>query len=172
MRKIVTTLVIMAACLLASGLCGCFDNESNYADQKQEKATAVLMAEAERQVGMPHITRFTQKKLMKMIQEECDREDLICYAYMKSDYTGQLIFVGKCVGYGIPFSAQFTNPERIADSYQGGYAILPQPDPNGLFMPTSSSATWLMMIDPQTGKPRVTYFEPEIVVSPFPLVTQ
>jgi hypothetical protein len=59
---------------------------------------------------------------------------------------------------------------RIADSALNyGYAILPQADPNGLFMPTSSSATWLMMIDPKTNKPRPVYVEPEIVVSPFPL---
>jgi hypothetical protein len=36
-------------------------------------------------------------------------------------------------------------------------------------MPTSSSATWIMMIDPKDNKPKVVYFEPEIVVSPFPL---
>ena len=36
-------------------------------------------------------------------------------------------------------------------------------------MPTSSSATWLMMIDPEDNKPRPVYIEPEIVVSPFPL---
>ena len=37
------------------------------------------------------------------------------------------------------------------------------------FMPTSSSATWLMMIDPKTKKARPVYIEPEIVVSPFKL---
>ena len=51
----------------------------------------------------------------------------------------------------------------------GEVQVLPQPDPNGLFMPTSSSATWLMMVDPNGGKPRPVYIEPEIVVSPFPL---
>ena len=100
-----------------------------------------------------------------MIIELCDKENLICYAYIKSDYQGKLFFIGKCVGYGIPFSAQYTNPER----YEINGATLPQPDPNGLFMPTSSSATWLMMIDPKTNKPRPVYIEPEIVVSPFPL---
>lgn len=47
--------------------------------------------------------------------------------------------------------------------------ILPQADPNGLFMPTSSSVTWLIMIDPKTNEPRPVYIEPEIVVGPFPL---
>ena len=100
-----------------------------------------------------------------MIYEECDRENLICYAYIVAKYSGKLIFIGKCVGYGVPFSAQYTNPER---DYMNG-ATLPQADPNGLFMPTSSSATWLLLIDPKTNKPRPVYIEPEIIVSPFPL---
>jgi hypothetical protein len=101
-----------------------------------------------------------------MIFELCDKEDLITYAYIKSDYQGKLMFIGKCIGYGIPFSAQYTNPERTTNRTG---ITLPQADPNGLFMPTTSSATWLIMIDPKTNEPRPVYIEPEIVVSPFPL---
>jgi len=36
-------------------------------------------------------------------------------------------------------------------------------------MPDGLSATWLMMID-KDGKSRPVYIEPEIIVSPFPLV--
>lgn len=157
---------------------GCVEESSN-ADTIQAKQTATAMAEAQRQVGMPNVVNFQQRKLMKMIYELCDKEDLICYAYVKSDYQGKLVFIGKCIGFGIPFSAQFTNPEKVVEGdKQLGYDIagyvnypmmLPQADPNGLFMPTSSSATWLMMIDPKTNKPRPVYLEPEIVVSPFPL---
>jgi len=32
-----------------------------------------------------------------------------------------------------------------------GMTTIPQPDPNGLFMPDGLSATWLMMIDPETN---------------------
>lgn len=46
---------------------------------------------------------------------------------------------------------------------------MPQSEPNGLFMPDSLSATWLMMIDPDTGEPRPVYVEPLIIVSPFKL---
>lgn len=153
---------------------GCSEVENTNTDKIQSAQTEQLMSEAQRQ-GMPNIVNFQQRKLMKMIYELCDKEDLVCFAYIKSDYSGKLIFIGKCMGYGIPFSAQYTNPERV-DSFRGGGSLysrnpytLPQPDPNGLFMPTSSSATWLMLIDPKTNKPRPVYLEPEIVVSPFPL---
>lgn len=151
---------------------GCKEGVENSADKIQAEQTAKAMGEAQRQVGMPNISNFQQRKLMKLIYELCDKEDLVCYAYIKSDYQGKLFFVGKCIGYGIPFSAQFTNPSKIVDDpwrYQSGGKVLPQADPNGLFMPTSSSATWLMMVDPETNKPRPVYIEPEIVVSPFPL---
>ena len=157
---------------------GCTSENKN-ADATQAKQMAESMSEAQAQIGMPNIVNFQQRKLLKTIFELCDKEDLICYAYIKSDYQGKLMFIGKCIGYGIPFSAQFTNPEKVVQGdHQLGYDLagyinhpmkLPQADPNGLFMPTSSSATWLIMVDPKTDEPRPVYFEPEIVVSPFPL---
>lgn len=148
------------------------------ADNIQAQQTNIAMNEAQRQVGMPNIVNFQQKKLMKLVYELCDKEDLICYVYIMSDYQGKLFLIGKCVGFGIPFSAQYTNPERIVDGWKqlgystsgsSGIVTVPQPDPNGLFMPPSTAATWVMMIDPKTNKPRPVYFEPDIVVSPFPL---
>ena len=161
LKNMFVSLMIICALFTFSGC-------KETADEKQAKKTENLMSEIDRQVGMPNITNFQQKKLMKMIYELCDKENVITYAYIKSDYYGKLYFIGKCVGYGIPFSAQYTNPERRSAGHRGAIA-LPQPDPNGLFMPTSSSATWLMMIDPETDEPRPVYIEPEIVVSPFKL---
>lgn len=160
--------------ILLITLFGCYDHTpDNMADKEQMKETDTMMLEAHRQAGMPNIVNYQQKKLMKMIYELCDKEDLICYAYMFSDYKGELIYIGKCIGFGIPFSAQYSNPERYMDDPNGSYSVgslkLPQPEPNGLFMPTSSSATWLIMIDPETNEPRPVYFEPTIVVSPFKL---
>lgn len=142
---------------------GCDSQKST--DTKQREATESLTGEAHRQAGMPNITNFQERKLMKQIIELRDREDLICYAYIVAKYSGDLKFLGKCVGFGLPYSVQYTNPERY--SYAGG--SLPQPDPNGLFMPDGLSATWLMLIDPETGENRPVYVEPEILVSPFKL---
>jgi hypothetical protein len=152
-------------------VCGvaCGERQGN-ADKEMAQKTEQLMQEVNAQIGMPEIVNFQQRKLMKMIYEQADREDLVCYAYIKSDYQGTLCYIGRCMGYGVPFSAQYTNP-MVAKRVSGlsNRFVLPQPDPNGLFMPTSSSATWLMMIDPETNEPRPVYLEPEIVVSPFPL---
>lgn len=158
--------ILMTAFVLCS--CGQLPQDSNaeMAD-KQEK----MMKEATSQIGMPAITNFQEKKIAKMIFELRDREDLICYAYIVNQLSGKLVFLGKCMGYGLPYSTQYTNPMKTVDSFQAhGYCEqLPQADPNGLFMPEGLSATWLMMIDPETGEPRPVYLEPEIIVSPFKL---
>lgn len=163
-------MTLCAAAAVAAGLMGCDQAASSTADQSQQAKTAQALAEADRQIGMPAINNFTERKLMKQILELRDREDLVCYAYIVNMH-GKLIYMGRCVGFGLPYSVQFTNPERVAHmtSYQGGsFGTLPQADPNGLFMPQGLSATWLMLLD-ENNEARPVYIEPEIIVSPFPL---
>ncbi|RLE38196.1 hypothetical protein DRJ17_04745 [Candidatus Woesearchaeota archaeon] len=161
---------LLAAVLItgtAFGLLGCRIPDRD-AEKIMNKRTKEAMKEAYAQIGMPAIKNFQERKLAKMIFELRDREDLICYAYLKSDYTGKLVYLGKCIGYGLPYSVQYTNPMQVVRLIGGKYGTIPQADPNGLYMPTGLSATWLMMLD-KDGNPRPVYIEPEIVVSPFPL---
>ena len=167
--------VVLLACSLF--VIGCEKEEKNSADSKQRKATAKLTDEAQKQIGMPAIVNFQERKLAKMIFELRDKEDLVCYAYLVNKMSGKLVFFGKCIGFGLPYSVQFTNPMRAVELDKAAgrsasawyFGTLPQADPNGLFMPSGLSATWLMMIDPVTKTPRPVYIEPEIVVAPFPL---
>jgi hypothetical protein len=166
--KFISTLFII---LFSVAFTAC-DVQPPSADDQQAAATAQSMKEANAQIGMPAIVNFQERKLAKMIFELRDQEGLITYAYIVNKMTGQLVYVGKCMGYGLPYSVQYTNPEKVVHQriHQGGsFGTLPQADPNGLFMPAGLSATWLMMVDPETNKPRPVYFEPEIVVSPFKL---
>ena len=87
--------------LLAVFCFGCLETTPS-SDQIQAKQTEQALGEAQRQIGMPNITNFQQRKLMKLIYELCDKEDLVCFAYIKSDYKGELFLIGKCIGYGIP----------------------------------------------------------------------
>lgn len=156
------------------------DKPATTADMHQKRLTKMAMREANKKIGMPAITNFQEKKLMKMIFELRDKEDLICHAYIVAQHTGKLVYLGVCLGYGIPYSVQYTNPMTVWDLEQDGGArnkyndageiqVIPQPDPNGLFMPDGLSATWLIMFDPATKKTRPVYVEPEIIVSPFKL---
>jgi len=138
-------------------------------DSTMKKATEKTMQEMNRQVGMPGIKNFQERKLAKMIFELRDQANLITYTYIIT-ITGKKIFLGKSIGYGLPYSIQYTNPMKIAEKKdKAGFAILPQADPNGLFMPSGLSATWVMLINPKTKKAQPVYIENEIIVSPFPL---
>jgi hypothetical protein len=137
-------------------------------DKIQQQKTEQVLSEANRQIGMPAITNFQEKKNLKWIYELCDQENLICHAYLFNEMKGEIgQYLGECIGYGVPYSTQFSNPEKQA--YSGSSLILPQAEPNGLFKPEGMSATWLIMIDPTTKKHRPVYIEPMIIVSPFKL---
>lgn len=167
MNKIIFTTIIA---FISLTLFSCNPSQNSSADETMRMQTEMAMQEANRQIGMPAIVNFQERKLAKMIFELRDQADLICYAYIINKMTGNLVFLGKSVGFGLPYSVQFTNPERIAYARTNvGTATLPQADPNGLFMPTGLSATWLMLINPKTNKPQPVYIEPEIIVSPFKL---
>ena len=136
-------------------------------DDKLNDAQENLMGEAFRQIGMPNITKFTQRRNLKWIQELCDQEKLINYAYTFSEMTGKYTYIGQCYGFALPFSTQFTNPDKV-EYRSSGYITTPQADPNGLWMPSSSEASWVIMLD-KNGKPHPAYSEPRLYISAYPL---
>lgn len=160
--------------LIALGMTSCDISHKPSSDKELQQKTEAAMQEANRQVGMPAIVNFQEKKNLKWIYELCDQENLICYAYLFNEMQGTIgQYLGECIGYGIPYSTQFSNPQKLErDTWGngGGYGFgMPQAEPNGLYKPEGLSATWLIMIDPTTKKPRPVYIEPMIIVSPFKL---
>lgn len=145
------------------------------ADQVEAKQTEQLTMEAQKQVGMPAISNFQEKKTLKWIYELCDQADLMCHAYLFNEFKGEVgQYLGRCIGYGVPYSTQFSNPEILGFVDGGEYGARnpynkPQAEPNGLFKPEGMSATWLIMINPETGEPTPMYVEPTIIVSQFKL---
>lgn len=159
MKKILIlmAMVFLSVCLFAS------NNYEGNSEYQQERATDRALDEMNAEIGLPVINNYFEKKVFKWILEARDNADLVTYAYAFSDYHGKFIFIGQCIGYGLPYSIQYTNPMQRS-SYN-----LPQADPNGLYMPDGLSATWLLMVDPETDKPKPVYMEPTITVTPFPL---
>ena len=168
MKKLILVITTM---LFVFILAGCETSVTNVpeVDKKQSAQTDVMMREMNSQVGMPDIKEFYEKKMAKEIFELRDNSKLITYAYSQS-LNGKFVYLGECVGFGLPYSTQYTNPERVEFADGGQYSALnpynlPQADPNGLFTPTGLSATWLMLINPDTGKREIAYVEPTITVT-------
>lgn len=170
MKKLIVA--IMAAVAMFS-FAGCEEGVARQSTAKQESIyQEQLMQQAADEVGNPNITEFYEKKLAKEIFEKRDDSNLICYVYNQT-YDGHYIYVGKSMGYGLPYSTQYTCPQKYMDdphgSVEAGSVVLPQADPNGLYSADGLSATWLMMIDEETGENYIMYCEPTIVVTENPL---
>lgn len=121
--------------------------------QKQEE----LSKQAVLTVGMPAITNFAEKRMMKDILELRDKMQPT-YTYTQ-DMNGRYHKVCDSLGYGLPYATQYTNPMERSG--------VPQADPNGLFSPASADGTWVMCLNPKTKKAEPQYVEPRITVLTF-----
>lgn len=145
------------------------------ADDLQSRQQETLQKESVAQVGQPSIKNFREKKFAKEIYELRDQDGIVTYTYMWSDFQGKYIFFCNSVGYGLPYAAQFSNPQKIQSGYNGSHyydLIISQAEPNGLFVPPTAEGTWIICQDPKTGKALPVYSEPRIIVSPFELPQQ
>lgn len=148
---LVATIMILVSAFM---LTGCADTEG-------EQYTKEIQNQIQDSVGYPNITSHFEYSQLKEIYELRDDPNLICYWYTKNEYTGKWVYQGKCIGYGIPYSASITSPE---------YAMytdlaLPLPEPNGIYTNgLSTSATWILSCDTD-GNISPLYVEDAITVS-------
>lgn len=148
--------------LLAVGvlLTGC--DERSEMDKRETEAQEKITAEAGRQTGMPNIVNFQEKKLVKRLYELRDRADLVTYTYIV-DLNGHLHFLTRSVGFGIPYAAQFSNPQKPLH-HESSSTTIPQSEPNGLYMPSQADGTWIMAVG-KDGDTHPLYVEPRVIVS-------
>ena len=133
--------------------------------EKQEH----LSKQAIESVGLPNISNFYEKKTLKKILEMRDNPKLINHFYTKNSMTGKWVYEGKCIGFGISYTTQYTNPEKMGHLDGGEYGArnpytIPQADPNGLYSVPNGTATWIMRVT-DNGDTIVDYIESEIRVS-------
>jgi hypothetical protein len=164
MRKL---FLITSAAAAAAALAACQPDADPTSGEEQATAqTQQLQSEAQAEIGMPRITHFTERKLAVKIAELRDKPNLLTYTYLQ-DRDGRLHCLSKTIGYGLPYSTQITNPsrtERHSGEYEGGNVVLPQAEPNTLFPPASSDATWVLLVGAD-GQPEPLYVEPKITVA-------
>jgi hypothetical protein len=87
------------------------------------------------------------------------------YSYLQSPYTGKILSFCPSLGYPIPATSQLTNPQRRVP--ESG-VVLPQAEPNGLYTPSSTSATWVMCLGPD-GNVEPVYWESNVATYPRPM---
>lgn len=142
-------IVVSLAGTFALSACGDYRTSDQIQYQQQE----VMLKQAAMSLGMPAITNFAEKRMMKDILELRDK-NVTTYTYLVG-VNNQLTKLCDSVGYGLPYATQYTSPN--------------QADPNGLYSPASAEGTWVACKVPGKDKISPTYIEPRIIVSTFPL---
>lgn len=125
-------------------------------------------------VGYPAIINWAEKKNLRMIYELRDNPKLVTWSYI-TDLNGKLHNAcdgSNSIGYPIPYSTQYTASKAMVArraQYPDGTATADwkayeadQPEPNGLYMPSSAEATWVMCFNPVTKAIEATYFEDRV----------
>lgn len=161
---------LLSALALAPSPNGCDDPQTT-TDEKQSAAQAASLEQAHASVGMPSISRFEEKRMLKDLYELRDKA-IATHSYIVNEMKGCLVYLGPSVGYGLPYGTQFTSPTRVINAGYTSQASIPQPEPNGLYVPETAEGTWIMLKDPAGGDVRPVYIEPRVIVSPFRLAAQ
>ena len=138
--------------ILTFGLVGCENGSEMSQNYKQKQ----LLQESNRQLGMPNIKNFFEKETAKTIWELRDKTDLTTYAYTQN-MNGKYVYLGRCIGFGLPYTTQYTNPNTTEGTKQA--------DPNGLYNSETTDATWLILINEETNEQEIIYSEPQILVT-------
>jgi len=156
--------------LLANG--GGCNADTNPAAERQAEATRQSMDNADRQTGMPRIVNYAQKKLLKNAYEDMD-QTVLTYAYTQG-LDGKFVCIGQSLGYGVSLGTSYTAPKYPQYIYMAGQGTSgtydqEQPEPNGLYMPSSGDATIVDLVDPKTGHAHTAVMEVKVVTVPFEL---
>lgn len=142
-KKVVILIALtMIIALFSCGFSSCTDSSARR-DKEYSEEMKEQIADS---IGYPDLANFFEYAQLKEIYELRDDPDLICYWYTKCEYTGKWIYEGQCIGYGIPYSASITSPDKIY--YNSSGAVVAQAEPNGIYTNgLSTSATWILTID-------------------------
>jgi hypothetical protein len=172
---------LAGALAFAALLAACSVNQSN--DSKRAEQQEQSIADGQAQVPAPAIVNWNELRMFKTVMERRDQANLSTWTYTKN-LDGKYTFVCESIGFGIPYNTRSNNPQHyelvtthtgvsgMSNAWsdgQGGYvwgehAIMPQAEPNGLFIPESAKGTWNTCLNPETGKATITYQEEDVAV--------
>lgn len=144
---------ILFAIGMVALLSACSNEDYRNSYQIERDAQEKSLKQMAHSIGMPAITNFAEKRMMKDVLELRDK--------MKPTFTylvgtnNQLTKLCDSAGYGLPYATQYTDPKLA--------------DPNGLYTPASADGTWVLCLNPHSKQLEPQYVEPRIIVSTYPL---
>lgn len=164
---------IIALALLA-GLSGCKEFTLS-STQKESAIVDVAQGQLVKNQPTPIYDWSLERHLLTKLYDARQRATTT-FSYVQSDFTGKVLWSCPSIGFPIPYATQLTNPSKLdyrtIPASGGGYhvsdGVIPQAEPNGLYSPANSDATWVMCVNAK-GKIVPRYEERKVSVSLIPL---
>lgn len=155
--KIKTIFLPLALLLvfIAFGAASCWGSDQTNASLDAEQRAA------DKWGAMPYITNFAEYKEYKDIYELRDNPHLVLNLYYQNQMTGQLVCGGKVLGFAVPYSTEWSQPQSGVNNGNGGGSI---PEPNGLYPSQSTQMDWVRIIEPD-GSVSISQVEPNAIVT-------
>lgn len=161
-KLIIASVLLSGFAFIASG---CNEDESTNIERAQQEQSSL---QAVKSVGMPAITMYAEKAMMKTILESRDHM-YPTYTYLFNAMQGTIgQKICDSVGYGLNGATQYTNPSKVYQPTATTPVVIPQADPNGLYSPASTAGTWVLCKIPGKDKVDAQYIEPDVIVLTFP----
>jgi hypothetical protein len=85
------------------------------------------------------------------------------FSVVQSEFTGKVLWSCPSIGFPLPYATQLTNPQQVRYFNEHLNAVVAQQEPNGLFTPQQSEATWVPCVD-EKGKITPVYEEKHVTV--------
>lgn len=153
--------IAAGAALGVLAIAGCLGSGSSGGNAAESKAQQQDTTSLENNQPIPHYN-YSQER-----QALIDAENAAAAGTQTTSFffnQGVQDPVNSCpsIGMGVPDSASLSNPQQVVRSYSGsdGVALAPvgQMDPDGIYVPESSTGTWVNCVDPQ-GRESIVRWE-------------
>lgn len=146
-RRVIPAAV--AAGGLALGLAAC-SHAPNAQQTEQQQQTQDLQS-LEQSQPLPHFN-YSQERQALIVAESAAAAGTQTTSFFFNQGVQDPVSQCLSIGMGVPDSASLSNPQQIAPvsgKYGGGTQVIGQEDPDGVYVPESSTGTWVNCVNPQ-----------------------
>ena len=154
---------------LTAGQAGCnVTPDKASATETEQKSQNLQMSQFLRNQPVPSFDWSLERHMLIEIYKARQRA-VTTFSVVQSEYTGKVLWSCPSIGFPLPYATQLTNPQQVV-----GHTYVPsggsvaavavaQQEPNGLFTPAQSDATWIPCID-EKGRITPVYEEKHVTV--------
>ena len=165
MKYLSIGLLICAAPLIGGADGGCTSTPVTAASQEQAQQNT-QMNQFLRNQPVPSFDWSLERHML--IQLYAARQKATnTFSVVQSEFTGKVLWSCPSIGFPLPYATQLTNPLQIVfghhPSEHDASGVVAQQEPNGLFTPSHSDATWVPCVD-EKGKITPVYEEKHVTV--------